>query len=505
MQYETFWISPLAASPLWLALLFSILAIATGMRKLSTPHDPITAHLNPKTFQQRAIQCLVLGKYATANAYALEAFVLHLQSLFITKDEPPVNPWFELGTVIRLAFRMGYHRDPANLSKVSVFEGEMRRRVWLNIVQTEALLSFQTGFPSMIPVDFCDTTPPRNLHYSDLHEEMTVLQTSRPLTEHTPTRYAIIKNAVMSVFRKLVAHTQSRSQPAYEQTLALDKEMRDAYAGIPEEFKRRPINRSFMDPLGTIFERTTIELLYCKGLIILHRRYITEDPLSPTYAYSRRACVEAALDILAKQLDLHKACEPGGRLQENRTMVLALPNHDYLLAAMVLCLDLSVRSRLDRENPGLERDIEQLDRELQALKTSQQVWTANDSAAPETRVASMAIDVMVRKLTGAKALPNAMAASGHGHGQNSLPVPSTLTRPPTEMSIPAGTFGTVAFPHTGITPHPPPSYSIIDPALQPQTQFPSQLPWENSMTGMIDGTEMIDWVSGCVSLPELRR
>ena len=471
-QYEAFWVSPLTAHPLWIALLFAILSTAAGMRKISDPTGNTDPQLNPKIFQQRCVQCLVLGKYATANEHALEAFVLHLQSLFVTKDEPPINPWFEMGTIIRLAFRMGYHRDPTNLSRISVFEGEMRRRVWLNIVQTEALLSFQTGFPSMIPVDYCDTQTPRNLHYSDLFINMTVLPPSRPLSEHTPARYSIIKNSVMSVFRKLVAHTQSRSQPAYDKTLALDAEMRAAYNGIPDEFKHRPISRSFMDPIGTIFERTTIELLYCKGLIILHRRYITEEPTSSTYEFSRRACVEAALAILTRQLDLYKACEPGGRLHDYRTMVLALPNHDYLLAAMVLCLDLSVRSRSENAYANSGRDIEQLDRELQALKTSQQVWTSFDSATPEARTASLAIDVMVRKLTGVSTL---------GPGMLSRKTSDLATGPYVGNNA---MLSSVAFPGGNMFA----GEGIMD---QP---FPTQLPWEDSMAHMIDGTEMINWV-----------
>ena len=471
-KYETFWISPMTANPLWLALLFAILSIAAGMRKISDPAGSLDPQLNPKVFQQRCVQCLVLGKYATANDYALEAFILHLQSMFVTKDTPTVNPWFEMGTIIRLAFRMGYHRDPSNLSRVSVFEGEMRRRVWLNIVQTEALLSFQTGFPSMIPVDYCDTRPPRNLHYTDLYISMGALPPSRPLSEHTPARYSIIKNSVMSVFRKLVAHTQSRAQPDYDKTMALDAEMRAAYEGIPEEFKRRQISRSFMDPLGTIFERTTIELLYCKGLIILHRRYITEEPLNPAFEFSRRACVEAALDILTRQFDLFKACEPGGRLQEHRTVVLALPNHDYLLAAMVLCLDLSVRSRSENAYASNCRDDKQLDRELQALKTSQQVWTSFDSANAEARTAALAIDVMVRKLTGSGTLSATNATKKTG---DFALIPHQGNH---------GLLTSVAFPGGNMFAGEP----MMDTGLQ------TQLPWGDSMAHMIDGTEMINWV-----------
>lgn len=56
----------------------------------------------------------------------------------------------------------------------------MRRRVWHNLVQLDALMSFQMALPSMIPTEFCDTKVPRNLQYSDLEMAMASLPPGRP-------------------------------------------------------------------------------------------------------------------------------------------------------------------------------------------------------------------------------------------------------------------------------------------------------------------------------------
>jgi hypothetical protein len=90
--------------------------------------------------------------------------------------------------------------------------------------------------------------------------------------------------------------------------MALDAEARQVYGQMPETFQRRDVDRSFMEPTVVIFERCTIDILYLKGLIVLHRRYISHELQGPTSEPSRRACVEVALDILARQEDLYKAC-----------------------------------------------------------------------------------------------------------------------------------------------------------------------------------------------------
>jgi hypothetical protein len=394
---------------------------------------------------QRTVQCLVLGRYATANAHALEAFILHLQSCFFSHDSLSVDPWFEMGTIIRLAFRMGYHRDPSKLDGITPFDGEMRRRVWLNIFQLDALISFQLGFPSMIPTEFCDTEVPRNLEYSDLSVDMKTLPPPRSFSEDTPVLYIIVKAGVMGVFKKIVAHTQSLSVPAYDKTLLLDTEMNQLYSELPEPLKGRDVNRSFLDPACLIWQRCTIEILYLKGIIVLHRRYINHELQNPKYEPSRRACVEAALDILYRQADLHKACEPGGRLYEDRWMVFSLAVHDFLLAAMVVCLDLSVRMR-SRSGASTEgRDNHQIaSREYQALQTSQLIWTVNSAASPEAHIAALALELMIKKV----------AAKG------------------------LGLFSMADVP-----------YGYPDPIVD------SELPYADAMSQMIDGSESIDWVS----------
>lgn len=308
--------------------------------------------------------------------------------------------WLELGTIIRLALRMGYHRDPDGLPSISIFEGEMRRRVWLNIFQIDALVSFQMGLPSMLPSEYCDTKPPGNLHDTDLSVDMDHLPNSRSLQEGTPLRYGIVKGKIMSIFKKIVSHTQPLSSPEYSTTLALDREIKIAYESIPDVMKRRNISDSFIDASDIILERCTLELLYLKGIIVLHRRYIRHDPHNLQFEPSRRFCLEAALEILARQADIYKATLFGGRLHEDAYMVTTLTEHDFLLAAMVVCLDISVR--MESEVPELSNiggSESFTAKKFHALQTSQQIWAAKRGLPSQSHIASTTLDLMIRKVT----------------------------------------------------------------------------------------------------------
>jgi hypothetical protein len=343
---------------------------------------------------------LISGGYGTAKEYSIEALFLYLQSKFMNESSSTTQLWLELGTIIRLALRMGYHRDPDGLPSISVFEGEMRRRVWLNIFQIDALVSFQMGLPSMLPAEYCDTKPPGNFHDTDLSTDMDHLSNPRSLEEATPLRYGIVKCRIMSVFKKIVRHTQPLSSPEYITTLALDKEMKNAYEGIPDVLKRRNISDSFIDASDIIMERCTLELLYLKGIVVLHRRYIRHEPHSLQFEPSRRFCLEAALEILARQADIYKATLFGGRLHEEAYMVTTLTEHDFLLAAMVVCLDLSVQ--MESEIPEIS-NIEGIEsftgKKYHALQMSQQIWAAKRGSPSQSDIASMTLDLMIRKVT----------------------------------------------------------------------------------------------------------
>ncbi len=76
--------------------------------------------------------------------------------------------------------RMGYHRDPAIYPQFTIFQGEMRRRIWACMNQLDSLTSYQLGLPSMIQDPQCDTQLPSNLLDEDFGPHSVHLPASRP-------------------------------------------------------------------------------------------------------------------------------------------------------------------------------------------------------------------------------------------------------------------------------------------------------------------------------------
>lgn len=418
---------------------------------------------------------------------------MHLLGTYIGKPDSSFDGWFLMGTIIRLAMRLGYHRDPQNSqtenNKISPFEGEMRRRRWHAILQLDTLMSFQMGMPSVIPPEFCDTEPPRNLNDEDIWPTMPTLPPSRPNSDYTPILYTIAKGGVMNMFRKVLIHTHSSSSTksplSYPVTIDLDAKLRETYAQIPETLKWRPINQSFTVSSGLIINRSTIELLYLKSVIVLHRRYLNTERHDPQREFSRRACINAALEVLARQTELHAATSgPHGRLYEDRWMVSSLTAHDFLLASMVICLELSV---LMRSSPTLspgkagQAASPHFERLLDALLNSQRIWASKSAYSNEARTAALTLQLMIDRVqennsfsSDGRREPTTTTHQTRNQGSRQLTDPLPISTATMSMSIPTP------------APHPGP---------ETETEMqPLNLPFADTMTDMITGSEDLDWV-----------
>ncbi|KAK4140591.1 uncharacterized protein C8A04DRAFT_14798 [Dichotomopilus funicola] len=338
-EYETFWHSPLSAPLPWIGLLFSVICLADQLHPPGhTPREESATRARAHHFHERIVHCLVLGQYTKGGRYVIETMINYCASELCNSRDADVGPWLPLGIMVPLAVSGGYHRDPDGFPGISVFAGEMRRRVWAAVVQMDLRLSIQMGLPHLLKATQCSTAEPRNLLDADFDEHSAVLPVSRPETEVTPVLYSLAKNRIDRVagpVSDLVADT--RDHP-YSEILELDRRLREAEASLPPAFRWQALasqtdNKSGKEKespgsgggLKTGPEVQLFSLWLRLGVlrltVWLHRKYLAPAYSQARYEYSRAACVRAAVKILEFQL-----------LLENRTLdltTLNLNNHNH--------------------------------------------------------------------------------------------------------------------------------------------------------------------------------
>ena len=383
-EYRRFWRSPKDTPTMWLGLLYAIMSLAAsfGLRD-NDPASPqaqsILAGVNK--YHSLAASAAVLADFTKPKQYTVECLILYAAGL--RSNNAFVNVWLMIGLIVRLSLRMGYHRDPSHYPAINVFHGEMRRRVWSIIGMIDVLISFQLGLPSMFKTIQSDTMPPRNLLDRDFNASSTVLPASRSIDELTPSSYTRAKLRIVRIFADAAELSHATIAPSHEEILRLDRELEEAKAAVPPLLQMPDISELVTDPAEQLMCRFNLDLLYLKTKIVLHRRYM----LTPTsqltpfeqqrgIGTSRKNCIECALRVLQHHHTIYTASQNGGQLESVKWYMGSISTHDFLLAAMVICLELSEQVKNDefRASPdGIQCPKRRA--MVEALEKSQQIWS----------------------------------------------------------------------------------------------------------------------------------
>ncbi|OQV11224.1 Fungal Zn2-Cys6 binuclear cluster domain-containing protein [Cladophialophora immunda] len=402
IQYFRFWKSPSTASKVWLGLLFAMIRLsAETLRQVgsNTSPDVLVPDEKISTFRNCALQCLALEDYTNGNIHGLQGLLTHLEAEYMRSLDSQANLWILAGTCVRVALMNGLHRDPSYYVALSPFESEMRRRLWLCIVHCDVLLSFQMGLPAMIPTAQTNTSLPKNLREEDFDEDATELPPSRPIDDATIISFYLVKSPLVDVFGRIASHLQT-THISDELMRTLDAELQAAWDSVPAYYRVRPMDESLIDPGYMIMRRYAVSQIHLTALCILHRKGLVLARSHNQLISSRKICIEGAMTLLGYQAIRHRETQPGGRLSGLRNMMMSITKNDYLLAAMLVCLDIHLTST---QASSISSDFaiwgrDRTEEMLKALETSYYVWKEYSQESAEALRASEALAAMLEKL-----------------------------------------------------------------------------------------------------------
>lgn len=380
-EYNDHWNDPSRTNFIWLGLVFSILGI-TMLAYHQYGEPPEYEGLSESLFQlyrMRTAQCLLSGDIAKCLPYTVETLRFNATAELNRKDDNRRGLWLMTGVVIRAAINMGYHRDPAELPGISVLQAEYRRRVWSSVVSMDDMASFLGGFPRTMSAIYSDTLEPRNLHESELLEEMTALPPSRPLTDATPATYLIVKGRLFRELGRVADFNSNPNLGSYGTVLDIDRAVRDVYESfpphmrvpVPSESDQWPETPPIRTRQGLAnFSNISLVGMYHRGVCTLHRKFLAESRLDDRFKLSRDRCISSALGLLAFQHGLVPAFY---RISQTRQMLM--------LGHMCILLELALRRKSVHEIPD-EPDSAVL---LRALETSCDLLAGAMEGCDETK------------------------------------------------------------------------------------------------------------------------
>ncbi|KAM0742552.1 hypothetical protein ACQRIT_002729 [Beauveria bassiana] len=460
-QYERFWASPYETPILWIAMLFGIMSVASQTEAAwalysyrpppssfassrspssSTPQPslPLSSPfpLSTPPYVDQVVACLILGEYTKGGAYAIEA-LLHYQFIEVTSSaDVHADAWLLSGIVTRLAYRMGYHRDPSHFPSLSAFQGETRRRLWITVHAMDTMISAQMGLPRLIKAGAADVRLPRNLYDADLDPDCATLPPERPWTDLTPTLHLIAKHRLFVVIGTITDFNMSVGPEGPAPTVAREKELtkliQDTYDQLPDKCKFHSMLGCIADKAADIIHRIGASALLQKGLIAIYwHRLMARDARDeaeqlrdavgdrPHVRQSYAMCIRAAVKVLGLQSTVESESKPGGGLFPQRIQASSVIKHEFLMSTVVLCRHMYrvlagpfgsplLEAVLERRSGGGHDYNEDNDADSAALpgpevveaalRHSHSIWQRGSAVSSEARRISSILDALFGKL-----------------------------------------------------------------------------------------------------------
>lgn len=384
--------APSEAPIIWIGLLFSMLCLSALAEETADTWAGEEYSPPIDMYREKIVQCLTIGQYTNQGPYVLETLFHYLTIEYSVRKDADKNTWLLLGIIVNLAMGMGYHRDSSNFPGISPFVGEMRRRIWATLLQGDILISTQMGMPRLIKEWQCDVSKPRNLNDTDFDEDTEVLPPSRPETEMTTSLHIIARREVFRAVGVAIDLTAAVVSVPYSEVMKVDRILQSAKENIPPPLRMKPLHLSVTDSPQAIMHRLFISIMFHKGTIILHRKYLNvrQAEGDGAFVYSRNACLDASLQLVDIQQIFDDETRPGGLLHSVRWRVSSFLHHEFLTATMILCriLHHGVEKLWPDHGPSIE------DRIKTALRKAHNIWSRLSSSSRDARKASETLTLL---------------------------------------------------------------------------------------------------------------
>lgn len=341
-EYSDFWNAPREGRSAFAVILLLILASTYCVNERDSSTFRGDSSLGRETATTWIRTCDSWLSQQSQKHTNMAVFQIHCLSL-IAKQINSVKrkrTWTSAGNLMRIALSHGLHRDASivNLrhagpsgNKISVFDQEMRRRIWATISELELQAALDRGMPGMLRDLVEDCGPPLNIDDKEIDPLTEQLPGSRPLSEYTESSFQHLSRSSWSLRLELVSVINGpHSQMTYEVVLLYDKKIMQCLDEIPH-----------WGDQASLVPRVLLQLQLQTLLLFLHRPYAREEAQNSRYNYSAIMHLRSAMTII----DLHQQLTSVGN------QFLCSFRNDIFGAALSICYNYSTLEPSPGEPP----------------------------------------------------------------------------------------------------------------------------------------------------------
>ncbi|KAJ5820485.1 hypothetical protein N7474_006076 [Penicillium riverlandense] len=305
-RYTEFWDDPdheIYHSSAFIPQLTAVLAVAVSLEdhnmKLGNPSAWEYLKLSAVNLIQEWHRKLSRKQRTELATLQVEALLILARRLQQVSSE---EVWRASGTLVRSAMAIGLHVDPSTTLEISAFQAEIRRRLWITIMEIDLQTSTESGMPVMTPGMKFGHITLANIDDCDFDESTTEIPASRPLHEWTDSLSQITLFA--SLPHRMTAMScvgNGSSEIDFDELLKHGRQLEACLQQIPSPLKMDYVPPKDNEP-GFLLNRVLLDVYTRRPLLCLYQSLAREgDCDNPAFSEIQRVCLESSLVTLSFQ------------------------------------------------------------------------------------------------------------------------------------------------------------------------------------------------------------
>ncbi|KAL2116481.1 hypothetical protein VTJ04DRAFT_8649 [Mycothermus thermophilus] len=305
-DYAKFWLPGETRSAAFTALVLAIMGVSSCLAA-QLPHkfDKIVSQSRSHAAAIRWVEAVDAWqerqsqKHRRLIHYQIACLVYLAKRVNIMKKK---RFWKNAGAMTQDAISVGLHREPSIMSdKISVFNQEMRRRLWATIQAYDLQASFDHGLPSILCSLHYDADPPRNIDDEDFDEDTKELPPSRPANEYTLSSYQHISRRSLPLRLELSRLlTGPPEELDYDRVIRYTNEISQEIDSLPSWDVSGNFNGEGSDTVSKkpLLAYTLLHIQLRQYIIPLHQPFLRLRKANSKYQYSEIIYYNAARDMV---------------------------------------------------------------------------------------------------------------------------------------------------------------------------------------------------------------
>ena len=293
-EYECFWKNSRSVSTGFVMKLLLMLAIGVVFHCKPGPSNELGLPIRRWIY---AAQWWVSGPFEKERE-SIEGLQMHCllllcrQAYAMDKE----SNWTAAGTLLRQAIHQGLNRDPRNFPNVSVFDAEIRRRVWATILEINVQFSIDAAMPPLLTPEDYDTRSPANLGDDDFDQTTGDIPPSRPKHYFTTSSLQNLLCQSLPVrLRILRTVNDCTKEQSYENALQMGGEVAAACREMSALFHTWLARTSGSTIRPTQFHHRVMDTMLRRFLLNLYRPFTARAAQDPRFYLARKLSIDSAL------------------------------------------------------------------------------------------------------------------------------------------------------------------------------------------------------------------